>query len=161
MLHVSITMGMYYPSMQSLGQTGVVQHIDAVGDARVSVKDRTWWFNSECLSMVAKDSEDATEQTQPGVCVCVLYMCTFVGGGGSLYDITNSVYGCIIFIGQTQILGENIVDLRRRMELLKTIGDSDVLAHAALLGEEEVIREYLDEYPNDVSQALSLACTVE
>ena len=38
------------------------------------------------------------------------------------------------------------------MELLKTIGDSAVLAHAALLGEEEVIKEYLDEYPNDVSQ---------
>lgn len=38
------------------------------------------------------------------------------------------------------------------MELLKTIGDSAVLAHAALLGAEEVIKEYLDEYPNDVSQ---------
>lgn len=37
------------------------------------------------------------------------------------------------------------------MELLKVIGDSNVLALAALLGEEEVIKEYLDEYPNDVS----------
>ena len=49
------------------------------------------------------------------------------------------------------IVGKDPVELRRRMELLKVIGDSDVLAHAALLGEEEVIKEYLDEYPNDVS----------
>lgn len=40
------------------------------------------------------------------------------------------------------------------MELLKTIGDANVLALAALLGEEEVIKEYLDEYPNDVSYRL-------
>lgn len=51
-------------------------------------------------------------------------------------------------------------DLRRRMELLRTIGDSDVLAHAALLGEEEVIKEYLDEYPNDVSHTSSHAIDV-
>lgn len=57
-------------------------------------------------------------------------------------------------IGPTQVLGEDIAKLRGRMELLKTIGDSDVLAHAALLGEEEVIKEYLDEYPNDVSYIL-------
>lgn len=56
-------------------------------------------------------------------------------------------------VGQTQVLGEDVEELRRRMELLRTIGDSDVLAHAALLGEEKVIKEYLDEYPNDVSQA--------
>ena len=40
------------------------------------------------------------------------------------------------------------------MELLRTISDSDVLAHAALLGEDQVIKEYLDEYPNDVSHLL-------
>lgn len=40
------------------------------------------------------------------------------------------------------------------MELLRTIGDANVLALAALLGEEGVIKEYLDEYPNDVSYSL-------
>ena len=55
------------------------------------------------------------------------------------------------FIGRTQVLGEDVEELRRRMVLLKTICDSDVLAHAALLGDESVIKEYLDEYPNDVS----------
>ena len=60
---------------------------------------------------------------------------------------------CVIFIyiGQDLIVGQDVAELRRRMELLKVIGDSDVLAHAALLGEEGVIKEYLDEYPNDVS----------
>ena len=56
--------------------------------------------------------------------------------------------------GQTQILGEDVVELRRKMELMKAIGDANVLALAALLGEEEVIKEYLDEYPNDVSYSL-------
>ena len=56
--------------------------------------------------------------------------------------------------GQTQILGEDEAELRRKMELLKAIGDANVLALAALLGEEEVIKEYLDEYPNDVSYRL-------
>ena len=47
------------------------------------------------------------------------------------------------------------------MELLRTIGDSDLLVHAALLGEEQVIKEYLDEYPNDVCLLLltSIECT--
>ena len=63
--------------MQSLGQTGVVQHIDTVGNARVLVNDRTWWFNSECLSIVTKDSEDATEVTQPGMYVYVYMYCIF------------------------------------------------------------------------------------
>lgn len=56
-----------------------------------------------------------------------------------------------LHIGQDLIVGQDAGELRRRMELLKVIGDSDVLAHAALLGEEGVIKEYLDEYPNDVS----------
>ena len=60
------------------------------------------------------------------------------------------VYVCTL-IGRTQVLGEDVEELRRRMVLLKTICDSDVLAHAALLGDESVIKEYLDEYPNDVS----------
>ena len=56
-----------FPFMQSLGQTGVVQHVDSVGDARVLVRDRVWWFNSECLSTVTKESDDPSEETQPGV----------------------------------------------------------------------------------------------
>ena len=52
--------------MQSLGQTGVVQHVDVVGDARVLVKGRAWWFNSECLSAVGSDSGDGCEETQSG-----------------------------------------------------------------------------------------------
>lgn len=73
-------------------------------------------------------------------------------------NLTELAYTCI-HVGQTKVLGEDVEELRRRMELLRTIGDSDVLAHAALLGEEEVIKEYLDEYPNDVSHAFGHALT--
>lgn len=37
------------------------------------------------------------------------------------------------------------------MEFLKATRNSDVLTIAAVLGEEKVIKEYLDDYPNDVS----------
>ena len=73
-------------------------------------------------------------------------------------NLTELACTCI-HVGQTKVLGEDVEELRRRMELLRTIGDSDVLAHAALLGEEEVIKEYLDEYPNDVSHAFGHALT--
>jgi hypothetical protein len=44
----------------------VVQHVDSVGDARVLVKGHVWWFNSECLSTVAKESEEPNaEKTTP------------------------------------------------------------------------------------------------
>ena len=36
------------------------------------------------------------------------------------------------------------------MEYLKSTKSSDVLACAAILGDEKVIKEYLDEYPNEV-----------
>ena len=45
----------------------MVQHVDSVGDARVLVKDRVWWFNSECLSTVSKDSEEPNKDTQSGM----------------------------------------------------------------------------------------------
>ena len=58
----------------------------------------------------------------------------------------------IFLVGQNLIVGQDMMELRRKMELSRTIGDSDVLAYAALLGEDQVIKEYLDEYPNDVCE---------
>ena len=36
-----------------------------------------WWFNSECLATVTKDSEDGNEESHLGVCVCV-YECEYM-----------------------------------------------------------------------------------
>lgn len=77
-------------------------------------------------------------------CVCMVM-------GRGEWEMSLKLIISFWYLGETKILGYDAVELRGKMELLKTIGSSDVLAHAALLGEEETIKEYLDEYPNDVS----------
>ena len=49
------------------------------------------------------------------------------------------------------MLGEETQLLELRMQALQASEDSEVLHHAALLGNLSVIREYLDKYPNEVT----------
>lgn len=56
----------------------------------------------------------------------------------------------IVFPG-SEVLGEETRYLELRMQALREQEDSEVLHHAALLGNLSVIREYLDKYPNEVT----------
>ena len=51
----------------------------------------------------------------------------------------------------SEVLGEETRYLELRMQALREQEDSEVLHHAALLGNLSVIREYLDKYPNEVT----------
>ena len=60
------------------------------------------------------------------------------------------------------VLGEETQLLELRMQALQDTEDSEVLHHAALLGNLSVIREYLDKYPNEVTScAPSWDCDVD
>jgi len=47
-------------------------------------------------------------------------------------------------------LGEDVDLLRLSMLALAEDESSDLLAHAALLGDDSRIRDYLEKYPNEV-----------
>ena len=49
------------------------------------------------------------------------------------------------------MLGQDTPLLELRLQILVEQEDSELLHHAALLGNLSVIREYLDKYPNEVS----------
>ena len=49
-----------------------------------------------------------------------------------------------------EVLGEDVDLLRLSMLALVEDESSDFLAHAALLGEDSMIRDYLEKYPNEV-----------
>jgi E3 ubiquitin-protein ligase mind-bomb len=53
-------------------------------------------------------------------------------------------------VSSSVVLGEETQLLELRMQALQASEDSEVLHHAALLGNLSVIREYLDKYPNEV-----------
>lgn len=53
-------------------------------------------------------------------------------------------------VSSSEVLGEETRYLELRMQALREQEDSEVLHHAALLGNLSVIREYLDKYPNEV-----------
>lgn len=56
----------------------------------------------------------------------------------------------VLRVGSFKIHGDDMARLSGRMEYLKSTKSSDVLAYAVILGDEKVIKEYLDEYPNEV-----------
>ena len=49
-----------------------------------------------------------------------------------------------------EILGQETQLLELRLQVLVEQEDSELLHHAALLGNLPVIRDYLDKYPNEV-----------
>ena len=62
-------------------------------------------------------------------------------------SVSCSVY---VYVG-SEILGQETPLLELRLQVLVEQEDSELLHHAALLGNLSVIREYLDKYPNEVS----------
>lgn len=59
-------------------------------------------------------------------------------------------YTCTRVLSDTTVLGEETALLELKMQALLEDDNSEVLAHAALLGHVSIIRDYLDKYPNEV-----------
>ena len=68
-----------------------------------------------------------------------------------VYDIMLLPPQSVTAIPGSEVLGEETRYLELRMQALREQEDSEVLHHAALLGNLSVIREYLDKYPNEVT----------
>lgn len=64
--------------------------------------------------------------------------------------VQHLVYTCPTPLSGSEVLGEETQLLELHMQALMEQEDSEVLHHAALLGNLTVIREYLDKYPNEV-----------
>ena len=68
-----------------------MRDIDSLGDVRVMVKDRVWWYNAECLSLITEKSEDgSSEESQLGIYIYI-YTYTHV-----CILIMMMIYTCIV-----------------------------------------------------------------
>ena len=121
-----------------------------------------WTFNPLCIKLAEKDEKQ--EVTGEGVTSLHLLkssstyhsMYMYLEGLRLIYmhmyihHVSMTDYTCTRVLSDTTVLGEETALLELKMQALLEDDNSEVLAHAALLGHVSIIRDYLDKYPNEV-----------
>lgn len=144
-----------------------MQGVDNKGNVIVYMKGHMWTFNPLCIKLAEK--EEKQEVTGEGTALqkslLVVFKLTatlhsmYLQGlllmyvllmPVHMYVCTVCIYTCTCVLPDTTVLGEETALLELKMQALLEEDNSEVLAHAALLGHVSIIRDYLDKYPNEV-----------